>query len=73
MHRLKTICALYFLYGTSQQRLSMMTANDLTMLLPLLVQGRRQLSFVRDPLELRRGFEEDGGANNFKGGQFTSK
>ena len=30
---------------------SYMTGNDLTMLLLLLVQGQRQLSFVRDPSE----------------------
>ena len=42
-----------------------MTANDLTTpLLPLLVQGRPQVSFARDPSEGERGLG---------GGQITSK
>ena len=50
-----------------------MTTNDLTMLpLPLLVQGQPQVSFARDPSEGGRGLG-GGGANNFKGGRFTSK
>ena len=47
-----------------------MTANDLTTQpLPLLVQGRPQVSFVRDPLEGGKGL--GGGANNFKGRWFN--
>ena len=47
-----------------------MTANDLTtQLLPLLVQGRPQVSFARDPLEGGKGL--GGGANNFKGRWFN--
>ena len=42
-----------------------MTANDLTTPpLPLLVQGRPQVSFARDPSEVERGLG---------GGQITSK
>ena len=56
-----------------------MTTNDLTtLLLPLLVQGRPQVSFARDPSEGGRGLGGGGGGggggvNNFKGGRFTSK
>ena len=46
-----------------------MTANDLTTPpLPLLVQGRPQVSFARDPSEGGRGWGGGGG-----GGQITSK
>ena len=49
-----------------------MIVNDLTTPpLPLLVQGQSQVSFARDPSEGGRGL--GGGANNFKGGRFTSK
>ena len=47
-----------------------MTANDLTTPpLPLLVQGRPQVSFARDPSEGGRGWGGGGGG----GGQITSK
>ena len=65
--RLKCICALCLLLIWH-----LMTANDLTTPpLPLLVQGRPQVSFARDPSEGGRGL--GGGENNFKGGRFTSK
>ena len=51
-----------------------MTDNNLSTSLPLLVQGGHQLSFAQGPSEGGRGLEgEGGGANNFKGGWFTSK
>ena len=57
--RLKCICALCLLLIWQ-----LMTANDLTTPpLPLLVQGRPQVSFARDPSE----------GEDWEGGQVTSK
>ena len=59
--RLKCICALCLLLIWH-----LMTAS-LTTPLPLLLQGRRQVSIARDPSEGGRGFGGRG-TNNFKGG-----
>ena len=48
-----------------------MTDNNPSTSLLLLVQGQHQLSFAQGPSEGGRGL--GGGANNFKGGRFTSK
>ena len=54
-----------------------MTTIDLTTSLSLLIQGRCQLSFARDPSCTMKaeggGGGGGGGANDFKGGQFASK